>query len=89
MMAYSYKSEIPTTISAVDNDCYNFQKTERAKMLADGWTIKNFYHVNQHLYDNWEEIFDYPGDDTSPQQMLWQDYAKSREWYGETLFGTG
>ena len=33
-------------------------------MLADGWTIKNFYHVDRHLFDNWEEVFNYPGDDS-------------------------
>ena len=33
-------------------------------MIADGWTVKNFYHLDQYFYDNWEDIFNYPGDDS-------------------------
>ena len=64
MTDYSYKTTIPTTISALDNDCYNYQKQERAILIEDGFTGKNFYWLNQHMYDNWEEIFNYPYDDT-------------------------
>ena len=75
MNAYLYKSNVPTTVSAVDNDCKNYMSTAMTQLIADGFTIRNFFHVDGTLFYNWQNGICSGLTDNEPcTTMTWLDY---------------